>query len=127
MFLLGGWGRVLKGKGSIFNGPNINRQRAGRMIYHSLHAEMNVIFKILKLEHKTNRFMRKTPIKRPATTIYVVRLLNEKNIPKNQTHLFGNSKPCKHCQKFLRFYNVTKVKYTDIIDGQNVLCEMRLI
>lgn len=40
---------------------------------------------------------------------------------------FGNSKPCENCQKFLALYNVKKIKYTDIFNGKNILCEMRLI
>lgn len=100
----------------------------GRMNYHSLHAEMNALFKSLKLLNKTNRFQRKMPLKRPPATIYIVRILkNTENLPSLQSHWFGNAKPCLHCQSFLSYYNITKIKYTDTKDGQNVLQEMRLI
>jgi hypothetical protein len=76
---------------------------------------------------KTNRLLYKKHHDRPSLTIYVVRLL--KGAPYNGTvkpkFMFGNSKPCLNCQKYLAAYNIKKVKYTDIIDGENVLCEMR--
>lgn len=42
-------------------------------------------------------------------------------------YLLGNSKPCIRCQIFLHKHNVKKIKYTDIINGINVLCEMKKI
>ena len=41
--------------------------------------------------------------------------------------LLGNSKPCDRCQSYLYLHGVKKIKYTDIIDGINVLCEMKRI
>jgi deoxycytidylate deaminase len=98
----------------------------GRKYHVSLHAEINALFKSVKSMDKTNRLCAKKK-DRPALSIYVVRLLkgaphNGKEKPK---FMFGNSKPCLNCQKYLAAYNITKIKYTDIIDGQNVLCEMR--
>lgn len=90
---------------------------------------MNALFKSLKLVNKTNRMFvsKKQKLNRSSSTIYVVRLLrNRENLPINQQYWLGNSKPCEHCQQFLAHYNVNKIKYTDIIDGVNVLCEMRL-
>ena len=49
--------------------------------------------------------------------IYVVRLMNETD---------GNSKPCSRCQSYLHRHNVKKMKFTDIINGVNVLCEMKI-
>lgn len=56
-------------------------------------------------------------------TIYVARLLQPSVKSK---FILGNSKPCEHCQKYLYMYNVHKIKYTDVIDGKEVLCEMRI-
>ena len=100
----------------------------GRMNYHSLHAEMHALFKSLKMYNKTNRFKTNyKKLKRPSSTIYVVRILRDvENIPKLQGYWFGNAKPCVHCQTYLSSHNVTKIKYTDMVDGKNVLCEMKL-
>ncbi len=100
----------------------------GRLFHTSLHAEMNVLFKSLKLFNKTNKIVKcknknKAIIDRPATTMYVVRL--SENRDKNGNHFFGKCSPCQNCQKWLHYYNVKRVKYTDIIDGVTVLCELR--
>jgi len=41
-------------------------------------------------------------------------------------YLLGNSKPCSRCQHYLYTHNIKKIKYTNIINGVNVLCEMRI-
>ena len=119
-------GLALKGKGNVFYvGENQHRQLAGRVYHTSLHAEMNALFKSIKTKRR-NRFEDKRRNKsiRPPMTIYVVRLLRCK--PFFSDFIFGGSKPCAHCQKYLAVYNITRIKYTDIIDGVSVLCEMRL-
>jgi len=40
--------------------------------------------------------------------------------------LLGNSRPCERCQLFLHKHNVKKIKYTNIVNGVNVLCEMKI-
>lgn len=42
-------------------------------------------------------------------------------------YLLGISKPCNRCQSYMHRHNVKKIKYTDIINGINVLCEMKKI
>lgn len=39
----------------------------------------------------------------------------------------GCSKPCEKCQTCAKYHGIKKIKYTDIINGVNVLCEMRLM
>ena len=56
------------------------------------------------------------------TTIYVARLLRKVD---DDGIILGKSMPCIDCQRFLSTYNVNKIKYTDNIDGVNVLCELR--
>lgn len=104
----------------------------GRIYYKSLHAEMNALFKSIKYYEKDNRFdkFKKSRIRkdRPSMTIYVSRLM--KGSPFNKGEIdypYGCSKPCKNCEKYLAHYNISKIKYTDIIDNTVVLCEMRLI
>ena len=59
--------------------------------------------------------------------MYVVRLMN---ITDGKCDLFdyllGNSKPCNRCQSYMYRHQVKKIKFTNIIDGVNVLCEMRI-
>ncbi len=60
-------------------------------------------------------------------TVYVIRRLGHcKNLPENQNCWLANSKPCTHCQSYLAKFGFKRVKYTDIINGENVLCELRL-
>ena len=59
--------------------------------------------------------------------VYVVRLMkNKKSISKHFQYTLGMSKPCKRCESFLYKHNIKKIKYTDVIDGVNVLCEMKI-
>ena len=101
---------------------NEHREQYGRMHYKSLHAEMNCLFKVIKTENNSRLRLGKGRLKRPATTIYIVRLSKPEGIV-----TYGCSKPCLNCQKYLYHYNVTCIKYTDIIDGKNVLCEMKMV
>lgn len=69
-----------------------------------------------------------------APTLYVVRLrgqdprFRDAQYNKIDEHdcVFGNSMPCKDCQKNLIKFNVRVVKYTNIIDDIPVLCELKL-
>ncbi len=115
--------RVLKGKGRVFYvGENQHRELAGGVFHTSLHAEMHSLFKKIKIKHKKKRFFRKGEMRLEKMTIYVARLLYPSE---KEKFILGNSMPCEHCQKYLLMYNVSKIKYTDVIDGQEVLCEMR--
>lgn len=91
----------------------------GRQYHISLHAEMNALFHALKSNKKFD-FKQKSNM--CFSTIYVTRLLNNDR----SKYRLGNAKPCENCQKYLSMYGVKRVKYTDIIDGENVLCELRL-
>lgn len=58
-----------------------------------------------------------------GTTVYVTRfLLDKTDLPSYRTQKLGMVKPC---QPILYRYNVTRIYYTDTIDGQEVLCELR--
>lgn len=96
----------------------------GGKFHTSLHAEIHSLYLSLKSK-KEYKFKshKNSPSKiNKLDTIYVVRLLNDNRTKYN----LGNSKPCENCQEYLAMYNVKRVKYIDIIDGKNVLCEMRL-
>lgn len=113
--------------GVFYVGENQHREMTGGLFYTSLHAEIHALFKSIKIRNKQKRISNKK-VDRPNMTIYVVRLL--KGAPyngKKPDYMFGGSKPCENCQKYLSLYNVNRIKYTDIIEGTTVLCEMRLI
>jgi hypothetical protein len=59
--------------------------------------------------------------------VYIVRLMrHKKSMSKHFKYTLGMSKPCKRCECFLYRHNIKKIKYTDVINGINVLCEMKI-
>lgn len=122
-------GACLKINGKhVIKGENQHREMTGRKFEISLHAEMNVLFKGIKQIEKKNKFNCNTK-KLKDSIMYVVRLMKER---RNNNNIFpryylGNSKPCINCQKYLWLHNIKKIKYTDIINGINVLCELKRI
>jgi hypothetical protein len=109
-------------------GENQHREQYGRTHYKSLHAEMNALFKFIKLGRVNKLHIGKGRSDRPSMTIYIVRLCKPTGfIPiDSRGYVYGCSKPCLNCEKHLYYYNVTRIKYTDIIDGKTVLCEMKI-
>lgn len=120
-------GAYIKGNECVL-GENQYRQRYGKHTTNmSLHAEMNVLFKTMKIYKKSNRLITtKSKFRhnynelKGNIVMYVIRLM------KSDKSLFGNAKPCNCCQKTLRLYNVKKVKYSDNINGQDVIREMKI-
>ena len=83
---------------------------------------MNVLLKYLKHIGKNITFRKVDEIycqNVDKSTVYVVRLSNQEGV-------LANAMPCYFCQRLLRKFNVRCVKYTNHIDGRNVLCELRL-
>lgn len=118
-------GASLEYKGYYFYGSNSHRNRVGKIDCISLHAEVNVLTKALKKFEKNANLKSKTKL--PPSTIYVVRLMRKKeNLPSYRSYFFGISKPCADCQKKLYNFNVTRIFYTDIKDGREVICEMKI-
>jgi deoxycytidylate deaminase len=106
---------------------NQHREQYGRIRYTSLHAEMNVLFKSIKSEKKNKIRLGKGRLNRPPTTIYIVRLSKNDDFTKDSRgYIYGCCKPCQNCEKYLYHYNVTRIKYTDIINGRSVLCDMKI-
>jgi len=72
--------------------------------------------------------LRKKIIYRAPSTMYIARLGKNTAVSDhdNLGYNYGKSKPCDHCAKFLYFYNITKIFYTDIIDGKIMLCELKI-
>ena len=114
-------GALLRCKGNNYVGENQHREKYGNVFHRSFHAEMNALFKSIKNNKKTRKMtINKVDKNMTPMTIYVVRLGAKSGI-------YGNAKPCENCQKFLHFNNVRKIKYTDIIDGINVLCTLKIV
>jgi hypothetical protein len=82
---------------------------------------MNALFKSLKCVNKTNHFrkVKSGRFRRKKGIMYIIRLYKSGSL--------GNAQPCLHCQMWLSNYNVRTIKYTDIKNGEPVLCELRLI
>jgi len=118
-------GASLQYKGIYFYGNNSHRNRVGKVYCVSLHAEVDVLLKALKSYEKNANLKSKT--KMPPSTVCVVRLMRSKDgLPNYRSFRFGISKPCSNCEKQLYRFNVTKIYYTDVVDGKEVLCEMRM-
>ena len=118
-------GACIKKQKEYISAPNMKGQtRYGQESRLSLHAEMNALLGYLRKEYGRTSFKQKVT-KINNYTIYVVRIMNgKKNLPEWQKCWFGCSKPCTNCQKNLHKFGFKKIKYTDIISGKNVLCEM---
>ena len=116
---------VFKGCNQLFeNGSKRARlaKKEEENEYFSVHAEINVLLKYLKHIGNNITFRKVDEISCKnvdKSTVYIVRLSNKDGV-------LGNAMPCYFCQRLLRKFNVRCVKYTDNIDGENVLCEMRL-
>lgn len=60
--------------------------------------------------------------------MYISRSLKTDNAIHNLSdHHFGKSASCKRCEYFQYIHGVKKIKYTDVINGINVLCEMKRV
>lgn len=105
--------------GNVFYGENQHRERNGKIQTVSCHAEMNVILKWLKTQRV---FSFKSNLKCKNATIYVARIPT-----RSCRDHFGCSKPCELCEKLIFKYGIKKIKYTTVIDGKTVVCEMKRV
>jgi len=113
----------------MFYGANQHQTRFSNVSQLSLHAEMNALKHYLSTTFGTSsvKLKKNARVKKNNGIVYVVRVLrNKENLPKSQQCWLGNSRPCTRCQHYLARYGFKKIKYTNIIDGINVLCEMKL-
>lgn len=122
----------LKVNPSLFFGYNqYCRTRTKKMNTYSLHAEMHAISLYIRevggLDSNFRSLKKnKIPINNKST-IYITRpLKTSRNLPTTQHLWFGCSKPCENCRNRLMEAGIGKIKYTDIINGKQVLCTMKL-
>ncbi|NBS91513.1 hypothetical protein EBS67_16190 [bacterium] len=91
-----------------------------RVVAGSLHAEMKVIL-MSRIDKTINKNRRQTTNKNKknnnAKCIYVARIADGH---------FGCAMPCDECMRWLRIYGIKAVKYTDHIDGRDVLCSIKI-
>jgi hypothetical protein len=88
---------------------------------------MHSLLLAIKSENKVASFKNKISF-RGKSTIYIVRIMNyTKNLDVNANYWLGCSKPCDNCEPMLHKFNIQTIKYTDIIDGKNVLCTMKIV
>ena len=120
----------------MFSGTNVHETRTGNIKY-SQHAEMSALREFIKFTYgrQCNFTTNSKPFRGKAPVIYVVRVMavgynnynnNKNNICGGDGCWFGNSLPCKDCQKNLKKYGIRVIKYTTIIDNNMVLCELKL-
>ena len=89
----------------------------------SLHAEVNTLSKYLK--RKKHYKMRKNSLLGRGGTMYVVRLMKTRTCKLDTfEYLLGCSKTCERCNLFMYKHSVSKIKYTDVVNGVNVLCTL---
>jgi len=104
------------------------RTRTRRMNAYSLHAEIHAISLFIKnIGGYDTDFHNIHKLKFPnKTTIYITRPLRMKYNDPSQLMWLGCSKPCDNCEKYIRAVGISKIKYTDIIDGKQVLYTLKL-
>lgn len=83
---------------------------------------MAALMRLIKRYDKKATF--NSDLRFDGAILYVVRPMSEKN---QNGYNIGNSKPCKHCQYYLKKFGIKKVYYTDILENCEYLCEMRII
>lgn len=104
---------------------NDHRQLAGKVYHISLHAEMNALIRSIKATDKTATFLNiNKKNRRSKEVMYVARLTDIEKTKGNIT--FGNSMPCDHCQTWMHKHKIKVIKYTDFIDGKNVICTLKI-
>ena len=115
-----------------FEGHNLHRQSVGKHVLRSTHAEMNVLQQFLKqnrvynLNHVIYKSRGKKRLKKlHNATIYVsrysTRLTNDEF-----GHALNMAKPCPHCERMLIRHGIGTVKYTQYVDGENVMVTLKL-
>ena len=120
----------------MFVGANVHETRKGNIKY-SQHAEMSALRKYIKYQYGKDTHLGSCPKlqTRKLPELYVVRLTGSayahsktqcESIGSDGECLFNNSLPCKDCQKNLIKFGINTIKYTNIIDEQSVLCELKL-
>lgn len=80
---------------------------------------MNVLMQYLRSQriYKLNHTIKKNKL--TNTTLIVVR--NSTRTNSDGTRIFNNSAPCPNCCKYLRIHGIKTIKYSDNINGENVL------
>lgn len=111
---------------------NQKRIKYGSIVHRSFHAEMNALFKLGKSLRKTENSRSSRALARDTTrsktTMYVVRLTYTDEVSSIYSgQRYGISKPCPHCEKALYEHGISRIKYTDVVDGQVVVCEMKRV
>ena len=120
----------------MFSGANMHETRRGNIKF-SQHAEMSALQQYIKYHYGRSADLSSTAkkIRGKAPELYVVRLSGYGNsMAKTSTKamhardnkcFFNNSMPCEDCQKNLFKYGIKTIKYTTIIDGVGVMCELK--
>jgi deoxycytidylate deaminase len=106
----------------VFVGSNSLYGRIGQVSCSSTHAEINVLMQYLRSNRIYKLTHTKISKKISKKTLIVVR--NSTRINSDGTRVFNNSAPCPTCSKFLYLHGIQTVKYSDNINGENVLVSL---
>jgi deoxycytidylate deaminase len=115
-----------------FTSSNSSRQSVGKKPVKSVHAEIGALIEhhrdnnIYYLNHIIYKDKTKKKKKLHNAILYVVRFSTR---PTNDAvgHACGLAKPCTNCEKYLILHGVGTVKYSENVNGTNVLHTMKLV
>jgi hypothetical protein len=118
----------------MYISSNSSRQQIGKKPVRSVHAEIGALIQhnrdngIYYLNHVvyTYRSRKRRRKKLHNAVLYVVRFSTR---PANDAigHACGLAKPCADCERYLILHSVGTVKYSENVNGTNVLHTMKLV
>jgi hypothetical protein len=101
---------------ALFNALKTQKMYSFSLFPRHTHQKKNARLAKMELPHQLTNL-----------SITIVRLMRKTSVDQVFEYDLGNCKPCEHCNKYLLRYRVKTVKYTNVIDGERVLCEMKYI
>lgn len=110
----------------VVTGYNTLDTRFGGTCNFSCHAEVKAILRCIKLTWGKSYNFKNLPrgASLRGATVYVCRSMRNKDNLPDHGIWFGTSMPCLKCEKVIRSIGIHKVKYTDIVDGKQVMCSV---
>lgn len=113
----------------MVTGYNSLDTRIGGTCRYSSHAEVRAILRCIKSIWGKEYDFRNLPknFSLNGATLYVCRTMRTKDNLPCHGMWFGSSRPCVNCEKVIKGLGIHKVKYTDIIDGKQVMCAVSYV
>ena len=107
----------------VFVGSNAIRGRIGKVSWSSTHAEMNVLMQYLRSQniYKLTHVAKSRRGKPRLSNATLIVIRNSTRTNSDGSRVLNNSAPCLNCLKYLRIHGIGTIKYSDNINGENVL------